>query len=324
MASPELLVLNQSRLKQYLNCQRLYGFEQIENLSPALRRSALEIGTAVHHALAAFHSGATVDEAVSASSASLRAALGPSTVYDKMTVEEADSIAARVLRGYFAHWQKDDQLWAPLNQEIEFLVEIRPGWWRRTFGGEPDFPLAAPTGIWLRGRADNLSFLKGALFLIDYKTAGRMDPRDMLKYELDIQLSCYIYGLSKQLTEDSAKDGGVPIRIEGAIIDLLVKTQVPQYTRESFTRSTAEMEELELELVEYGSRIRSAHSRVAAGEPWKQVFPRNTSHCFAYSTCSFRDLCAHDTPERRAAYTVRQTDYVDAAYAQLSRPEEKK
>jgi hypothetical protein len=335
------LVLNQSSLKDYLNCQRLYGWNRLEHLEALGRRSALEIGTAVHAGLAVLHAEdpvgvattllselespktgqyklepgtatetakslehiptTPVAAAVRVARATLAKRAGPGSAFDDKSLPEADEITTRVLTAYNEHWKHQGKMWTPINQEIEFLVEVGTG-----------------TNIWIRGRLDNLSVYIGALWLVDYKTAGKMDPRDLLKYEMDIQLSTYIYGLSKQLTQESVAAGGEPIRIEGAIIDLLVKTAVPQFAREQYTRTEEELAEFEREFLEYANRIREQIARVRdGGEDWKTVFPKNTEHCFRYGTCPFRDLCLKDTPVRRALYNKRAADYVDDAQKDL-------
>lgn len=321
--TPPPIVLNQSRWKNFMNCQRLYAWGALERLSPVQRRSAPGIGTAVHAALAAFHAGQDTDGCVEVLKEVTEKVSGPTSAFEDASVAEAAQVGEDVFRAYVQHYGTQDKLWTPLNQEVEFLVEVQPGWAGQAFsvGGVAAKQLGEVelehTNIWLRGKADNLSVVHGALYLVDYKTAGRMDPRDLLKYELDAQLSAYMYGLTKQLSEESAKTGGQPLRVEGAIIDLLVKTKLPQFARETFTRTAEEMEEFELEFLEYASRIRDQHARVAAGEDWKLVFPKNTEHCFRYGTCPFRDLCAHDTPARRAAYIQAEVDYVDTAQREL-------
>jgi RecB family exonuclease len=269
-----------------------------------MRRAAPEIGHAVHAGLALFHDaeqGGDIEAAVNITKAVITERSGPSTTFQDMHLNQASVIAEDLLRGYVEHWGADVRgLWAPLNQEIEFTVEV-----------------GIKTGVWLRGRADNLSSSQGSLWLVDYKTAGKMDPRDLMKYEMDVQLTSYIYGLSKYLSAESEAAGGEPIRIQGAIIDLLVKTKVPQYAREQFTRSDEELEEFEKEFVEYGRRIRSAHDRVDAGEDWKVVFPKNPEHCFRYGTCPMRDLCLKDTPARRQLYVEKDPDYITAAQEEL-------
>jgi hypothetical protein len=320
-------VINQSHLKAFLNCQRLYGWYRIAKLEPVGRRSAPEIGTAVHAGLAVLHTeGATLDDAMQAATEKLSERSGPQLAFEDKTQEEAQAIVDRVLPAYEAHWTKENDMWAPLAEEVQFLVEIQPGWWHRTFSGEVSEEegrkldaewLEHPSGIFLRGRADNLSIMRGGLYLVDYKTAARMDPRDLLKYEMDLQLTAYLYGLTKQLTLDSLAEGGAPVEVQGAIIDLLVKTAAPQFARELYTRSLEEMNEFELEFFEYGQRIRAQNARIETGEDWKLVFPKNTEHCFRYGTCPFRDLCLKDTPTRRAVFNSREPDYVDEAAQEL-------
>ena len=304
-AKPKLkrkpIVLNQSTLKDFINCQRLFGWRQIGQLEPIGKRSALEIGTAVHEGLAMLHAGMSVDDARKAAMDKITASAGPLKTFADKSLEEAGDIVSTVFTAYYEHWKGKGEMWRPLNQEIQFMVEVVEG-----------------SGVWLRGRADNLSIASGGLYLVDYKTAAKMDPRDLLKYEIDMQLSAYIYGLSKFLTAQAAEEGNPQeIRIQGAIIDVLVKTKIPQFARELFTRTDEELDEFAAEFVEYGNRIRDQFARVEAGENWKSVFPRNTEHCFRYGTCPFRDVCAADTPARRALYNPRNPNYVDLAQAEL-------
>jgi hypothetical protein len=295
------IVLNQSSLKEYNNCRRLFGWTRLENLAPPDRRSALEIGTAIHKGLGVLHAGQSIDDAVNVAKASLEEAAGPLRAFADKDLAEANAIVERVLPAYYEHWANAGELWTPLGQEIQALVEVGEG-----------------TNVWLRMKADNLSTVHDALYIVDYKTAGRMDPRDLLKYEMDMQISAYLDGLTKQLSQDSMARGGPAVIVRGAIIDVLVKTKVPQFARETYTRSYEELMEFEAEFVEYAKEIRRAYARVASGENWKIVFPRNTEHCFRYGTCAFRDLCLKDTLVRRAMYDKRETTYVDEAQEQLN------
>jgi RecB family exonuclease len=290
------IVLNQSSLKDYLNCRRLYGWRRYIGLETLARRSAPEIGTAVHSALALFHDekGGDVEKAVSTFRETLSARVGPSSAFEDKPLDEAIEIGERTFRAYVAHWGGKSELWTPLNQEVQFLVEVGTG-----------------TNVFLRGRTDNLSIIPGSgLYLVDYKTAGKMDPRDLMKYEMDIQLTAYLYGTTKQLTIDNEKAGDpTPIVVKGAIIDLLVKTKTPQFAREL----REEFRDFEEEFVEYGHEIRRNLDRAAAGKDWKVVFPKNTEHCFRYGVCPFRDVCVKDTPTRRQLYNRKKPDYVDEA-----------
>lgn len=368
------IVINQSGVKEYLACRRLFGWKRVARIEPEGRRSALEIGIAVHAALAVFHSEKPKEEALpyiagedigKAESDEARLAVaaaalaempsekealavhtavkmltrraGIQSAFEDKSLAESDEITRRTLEGYFDHWKRQKLIWTPIRNEVQFLVEVQPGWWEVTFG--PDSITAAAgdswnevvsrhleaawealprSGVWLRGRADNLAVVPGVgLYDVDYKTAGRMDPRDMMKYELDMQLTFYIYAITKQLTMDAVRQGKSPIMLKGAIIDLLVKTKVPQYARQLFTRSNAELSEFELEIVEYGGEIRQRYTRVAGGEDWKIVFGKNTQHCFQYGVCPMREVCLKDTPVRRQLYKTKGMDYVDEAQQQL-------
>jgi len=333
------IVLNQSSFKDFQNCQRLYGWKRIQGLAPVGRRGVLEIGTAVHLGLAVFHAGGIndandflpqldvdadeeeraeyniararleavlkqtpLDQAVFAAAHKLTERAGPSSSFMDKSLEDALAIVTTILPAYVKRWAPEGELWHPLNQEIECLVEVGDG-----------------TQNYLRLKSDNLSSAKGGLYLVDYKTMGKLDPRDMLKYEMDIQLTAYIYGLTKQLTSDALSRGEEPVFIRGAIIDVLVKTQTPQFAREFFSRTLDELAEFEGEWNEVSDRIRAQHDRVYAGEDWKIVFPKSTEHCFHYGTCAFRDVCLKDTPVRRALYNTREPDYVDTAQEELTR-----
>lgn len=320
-------VLNQSRLRDYLNCRRYYGWAYYLGLVPPGRVPALDIGSAVHEGLAILMAPGDeppeekLEKAVKASrdffqKDKVLSAFSPTA--------EQEEMAERLIRGYFARYQDTDQLWAPLGQEISICVEVEVGWWRHLFSGLGDGSpwTPNPSGIFLAGRTDNLSTIQGGLWIVDYKTAGRMDPRDMLRYEMDIQLTAYIYGLSKQLTQNE----GTPTEVKGAIIDLLVKTKVPQYAQELFTRTPTEMEEFEKEFIQYGYEMAERH-QLADSDPdnWKDHFPKNTDYCFKYgSPCKYRDLCVADTPTRRLAYVSRDPDYVSEAQAELTRKEPQK
>lgn len=332
-AKPRPIVLNQSSYKDFQNCRRLFAWRRLQGLTPPTRRSALEIGTAVHAGLATLHAGGidlkkefpepptTEDEiarydelqeivrlepkeqALHVALTLLRKRSGPNLGFEDKDLAESEAIVSRTFLAYVEHYAKADDLWQPLNQEIECLVEVGP----------------PGTNTWIRMRADNLSVAKGGLYIVDYKTAGRLDPRDLLKYELDTQISTYLYGLSKFLTEQArAQDPEAePIYIRGAIIDVLVKTAVPQFARELFTRTPDELEEFEAEWLEVADDLRQRLNRVDAGENWKIVFTKNTDNCFRYGTCAFRDLCLKDSPVRRRLYDRREPDYVDEAQKEL-------
>lgn len=306
--------MNQSRWKVYQDCDRLYGWYHIENLVPDRPRKALEIGTAIHVAQEIAHGGVYKDGveviaprseeafhyAMKAAEQTFRKGMstGPKLPGDEAEILDGVRVISKLLPAYYEHYKGEDQLWKPLGTELSFCVEVGEG-----------------SNVFLVGRIDNLVTFMDGLWLVDYKTMGKLDMREFLKYEIDVQPTAYIYGGTKKLSLEAMARGEPPVRIRGVIIDGMVKTAVPQFHREIYTRSLDDLREFELEFVEKAREIATKHLRVANGENWKTVFPKNTQHCFRYGTCAFRDLCIRDNETRRAAYRDRDQDYVDAARA---------
>tara|TARA_R110000824_G_scaffold400107_1_gene606896 strand:+ start:471 stop:1472 length:1002 start_codon:yes stop_codon:yes gene_type:complete len=298
----EQIVVRQSSIKEYQNCKRLYGWSRLQGLQQSQRRPALAIGTAVHSGLADFFSGATVFDATTHAVEKFKEEMGPPQLPGEQTIlQEGEDLIKRMLPAYHDHWAKVEGAFTPLGIEVEFFVEV----------GED-------TGVFIRGRVDNLNSFLGGLWLVDHKTIGRNDPRDRLKYEMDAQPTTYIYGLTKQLSIENMARGGKPVIIRGLIVDWLIKTKTPQFERARFSRTVPELREWESETVEIGKEILHRFKRVREGEDWKTVFYKNPDHCFRFGQCAFRDLCVKDTPARRSAYIRRESDYVDDAQKALN------
>jgi hypothetical protein len=218
-----------------------------------------------------------------------------------------------MLPAYHAHYGAKGEMWKPLGMELAFCVEVGEG-----------------TGVYLVGRIDNLVTFMNGIWIVDYKTMKKMDMREFMKYEIDIQLTAYIYGGTKQLSLDALSRGEKPVMIKGAIIDGMVKTQVPQFHRELYSRTLQDLRQFELEFCMKAWEIAAKHAMVeknrakynyfteriwALGEQggWKIIFPMNTQQCFRYGTCSHRDLCVKDNDVRRMSFRKRDQDYVDDA-----------
>lgn len=293
--------INQSRWKAYVDCDRLYGWLYVEGIEPDRPRKHFELGTAVHAAQVIAHSKLGTPEAfeegAKAAEALFRKGMGgPRLPNDEAEIQDGVNTIRRLLPAYHQHYAGSKQLWKPLGMELAFCVEVGEG-----------------TNVFLVGRIDNLVTFMNGLWLVDYKTMAKLDMRNFLQFEIDIQLTAYIYGGTKQLTLDARKRGEPPVLIRGAIIDGMVKTQIPQFHRELYTRSVDQLREFELEFVEKVREIATKHARVRQGEHWKLVFPKNTNQCFKYGVCAFRDLCVKDNEVRRLAYRPRTPDYVDSA-----------
>lgn len=318
---PPPFYMNQSRWKSYQDCDRLYAWDQIGNIVTGRPRKPLITGSAVHKAQVLIHSKSntpeSIAEGVKLAEDYYREKMkrpGPELPFDEKEMEEGLTVLRRMIPAYHRHWKDLGRVWKPLGMELSFCVEVGEG-----------------TNVFLVGTLDNLVVLDGNLWLVDYKTMAKLDLREFMKYEIDIQLTAYIYGGTKQLTLDARKEGKPPVVIRGAIIDGLIKTTDPQFHREIYTRSVDDLRQFELEFCMKVWEIAAKHAMVKKDRPsydlyinkmyqlgssdWKIAFPKNTQQCFRYGTCDFRDLCVKDTPTARLAFHTRTPDYVDAAAA---------
>lgn len=275
--------LNQSRVQLFHNCHRKFYWWDICGLEQDRPRWALDIGTSVHLGLALLGSGETIDEVVKQSRDKLES-LMPKRLLpgDAEVLEENKDVVEKLLRGYEAEYA--GTTWVPIAQETKGCVEVGEG-----------------TNIMLVFRTDKLATWNNRLWIVDHKTAGKLDLRDLQKYEMALQFSAYSYAVTKFTRQ----------AVAGVIIDVLVKTKTPQYARDLKTRSPRELDEFEAEFVEVGKEIAWRKARVASGEDPKTVFYKNTDECFRYGACPYRELCLDDTPVRRQLYRQRTPDYVD-------------
>jgi hypothetical protein len=283
--------LNQSRVQYFHDCHRKYWWQFEQYLIPDRPKWALDIGKATHTGLALMGSGKPVTEAVAVAVKELES-LMPKRMLpgDLETLEEAKETVARLLVAYEAEWEGKKQ-WTPIAQETKGVVEVGP----------------PGTKVYLVFRTDKLAIWNSLLWIVDHKTAGKLDLRDLAKYELNLQFSAYPYGISKLLKRPVA----------GVIIDILVKTKVPQFTRDIKVRSPEELQEFEDEFIEVSKEIAWRRLRVLNGENPKTVFYKNTNECLRFGECWYRPLCLQDNDTRRSLYLQRPLDYVDAAKLQL-------
>jgi hypothetical protein len=263
----------------------LYGWDRLENLTPDRPSFALEFGSATHLFLQERRRGVPLEQAIQLGQARLTQQF-PTPMFpeDQELLLEHRELALRLWPAYEAHWSHDDEQFIPLGQEIKGRVEV-----------------GSNTGVFLVFQLDRLVSWVNSFWLWDYKTMAKNDDRTFSKFELDIQPTAYVYGATKVLRQ----------RVAGIVIDGLIKTKMPQFRREHYLRTDAELLEFEAEFVEIMQEIAWRHQRVEQGEPWKTVFFKNTDHCFRYYRCPFQPLCAHDSPMNRMAYRSRTPDYMD-------------
>jgi hypothetical protein len=281
----ETLTLNQSRIVQHNNCKRKYYWTFELNLVPDKPMWALDVGKAAHEGLAALNDGRDRVEVMKAAARSWTKSMKAVKFMPGEKEMAADHLAKllHLLEAYIQHYEGVDD-WVVLKPEVQGRVEVGEG-----------------TGCFLIFRTDAIVTWRQRLFLLEHKTMAQNRMDNFLKYQLDYQITAYIYAITKLLG----------VRVAGVILNALIKTTVPQFKRDMFTRTDADLVEWEFETVEQIREIMWRKKRVANGENPKMVWYKNTSECFRYGQCPYRQLCLHDTEVTRKSYAKRPTDYVD-------------
>jgi len=278
--------MNQSRVQIYNDCHRKYAWQFYQHLTPDRPQWALQDGKAVHEALAHLTAGAPLLDAIRVARNLLAEGMPKRKLPgDDTLLAEHQDMVARLLTAYLDTYGTDTT-WVPFAQEVSGRVEVGEG-----------------TGVYLDFRTDKLATWAQQLWIVDHKTAARLDLRDVQKYAMDLQFTAYVYGTRKVLQR----------KVAGVIVDLLVKTQTPQFHRDLFKRTDDDLLEFEQEFVEVSREIALRHRRADHGQNWKTVFYKNTRECFRYGTCPYRPLCLDDNGVNRAEFVLRAPDYVDAA-----------
>lgn len=285
----ETIDLNQSRLQVYSDCIRKFWYIFERRLEKPKGRFPLIVGTAAHKGLEVLNGGEE-DVAKILQAAALKfdevAKKGKFHVEERPLVESFKQQVLDLLSAYVEHWGGTKEEWTVLHPEVEGRVEIGTG-----------------TNVFLDFRTDAIVSWRRSIFLLEHKTAAKNDPRDELKYEVDLQLTAYIYAVSKLLG----------IKVDGAVMNMLVKTKVPQFSRFTVFRSEEQLQLFEGQFVDMAREILWRRRRVRNGENPNIVWRQNTRECFRYGECQYRALCLRENPATLALYEERDPDYVDIA-----------
>jgi len=150
-------------------------------------------------------------------------------------------------------------------------------WFKDIISIEREFniPLLSTSSISVTGRMDVVVRKNvNEIHLVEHKTAGKMDSSFFSKFRRDLQNLFYTYAVYRLYG-----------RIDGMLVDALVKTKVPQYVRgeiqildgvERFTK-------FEADLIMYHNRVQAC---LASGE-FLECLPQ----CYVYGECAYLPLC---------------------------------
>jgi hypothetical protein len=194
-----------SRWAAFKKCPFYYQARYIRHMEPVEKSEALEIGGLYHEARARYHQGyldeLSDDEAIQAG-------------YDIVSrAEKVTPAYAATVRRMFKGWLVHSGPGTPNDHRkdtggVEQLIEYYDG----------AFPYSTRIDLW--------NHIEGGVEIVEIKTAGRRTGQLLSSYKMDSQFLGQMY-LWKKVMEPQ---GYPPLR--RYTIDLAVKTNPPQYSRE--------------------------------------------------------------------------------------------
>ena len=193
-----------SSLKTYLNCRKKYEFRVIKKLVPISDKSeALFFGSIWHNMMEIYHDpdGGDISEKFDAIKNAMRKALPNMNTDDKdmQTFMRLDAM----MQGYIDKWYDDFRV---LSVEHEFDQPIfHPATSRKS------------RSFIMRGKVDGLVEMPdGDLYILEHKTADRIDGSYIEKLPMDFQTHLYAMYLSRMI--------GRPI--VGVLYNVIQKTKI--------------------------------------------------------------------------------------------------
>jgi hypothetical protein len=217
--------------------------------------------------------------------------------------------ADRLTRAYRNRYIRDehDEEWQILATELPISFPVFTQEIPVTYSGTADL---------LVRRTTNLG---AQLWVPDHKTSASLSSTIILHYIYSPQMQGYIAAIQHGLTE----------KIEGACINLIVKTKDPQFHREYTPVNEVWMQQWEEAMKSMvSSLVFATLDYYISNKASIKCFPQNRYECVPYigSECPFRLVCWHSngkiTNTVRSAYrvnekrvTYEQAKAVDDAYA---------
>lgn len=274
-----------SRLKTYQVCPYKEMLRYREKLAPINGRIALAFGTAIHKGLET----RDIDQALN------------TLITDyPMNQEEADeqdiaSVTVRaLLEGFF-------NLFPTFNEhkpEFEFMMPMR------TSHGKS-------TTLSIAGKLDDLVKIDGRWWIVEYKTASRLDASYFDRLYVDSQIAMYMYamellgydpaGVIYRVIRKPSLRRGQKESLEGFLERLRKDIEERPdfyYTERQLYRTKDDLAEFEHTLY---TEAKLAQSMYKKGNAFQ-----HTASCSMYGACEYLPLCMGEAGAREALYEIRE------------------
>ena len=277
------MILTTSQIQTWLDCRRYYKFCYVDLLKPIEISPALRIGSAVHYALRYHYLGKS-DGVVRFYDNIITEHLATEIVPDIDNIETERCLCSNMLNGYRNCYA---------NEEIKVLET------------EQTIKSRFDKNVWFAGKIDMIAELDGNKWLFEHKTTSNLGNGYFDKLALDSQITGYLY-LAIQKYPD----------ICGIIYNVLRKPSIRQKQNETieefyqrmrndylerpeFYFQRREVVRSDKELVEFPEYVKNIAEEI---QYHRNFYPRNTSQCNLYRSCTFRSLCIEYSPELASTY----------------------
>lgn len=260
-----------SRLKTYQVCPMKEAFRYRENIAPIQTRRHLAFGTAIHKGLETRSIDAALDVLVQ----------DYPKDQSEADAQDTASVAVRaLLEGYFERYAPFDEQ----KPELMFKLPMRT----RKGGSARILKIA--------GKLDNLVKIDGRWWVVEYKTASRLDGSYFDRLYMDDQITMYVYAMRrmgydiagviyrvirKPTLRKGAREGfeGFLERLEADI------RERPDfyYTERKLYRSMDDLDGFEVMIYETASM---ANRNFRSGKCY-----RHSVSCSNYGACEYLPLC---------------------------------
>lgn len=200
-----LKLLTYSAMSTFMSCRKQYEYRYLRGITPDEASPALSFGTAMHRGLESLFTSLkdgepqaqAIDDAVTA--CTLEAGAQGLEIDDILKCEV-------MMRKYGELYYADDARdWAVENIEMEFRLPFLS-------------PLGTPSEFFeCAGKVDGIIRDRyGRLFILEHKTASRIDDGYVARIQIDTQIMLYASAVERVLGEP----------VIGAVYDILVKPRI--------------------------------------------------------------------------------------------------
>lgn len=185
-----IIEVTTSMLRCFKECRRRYKYEYIDLLKPAVKPTALEIGTLYHKMLESYITDGTTEINLK-----------------EEEVDEVNLAIAQAMATAYVKWSQE--------QDLEF-VEV-----------ELPFIVSVGHGKRLKGKIDAVVERNEEYFLVEHKTTSQYNEEYLQSLMLEEQPTNYLYAFNKMV--DHAELGGINKKAVGMFYLIVEKPTIKPY-----------------------------------------------------------------------------------------------